>query len=77
MSPNQNFSSIINTGIIIEQVIITSVTSAVDDKRSDSSTNIAEDQTGCAEPVIEGGEEVDKMSGVTSASSCCRCNNNN
>ena len=54
----------------MEQVIITSVTSAVDDKRSESSTNIAEDQTGSAEPVLE---EVDKMSAVTSASSCCRC----
>ena len=55
--------------IIIEQVIISSVTSAVDDKRSESSTNIAEEDT----EVMEEKEEVDKMSGVTSASSCCKC----
>ena len=55
--------------IIIEQVIISSVTSAVDDKRSESSTNIAEEDT----EVMEDKEEVDKMSGVTSTSSCCKC----
>ena len=54
--------------IIMEQVVISSVTSAVDDKRSESSTNIAEEDTEVMEK-----EEVDKMSGVTSASSCCKC----
>ena len=51
-------------------MIISSVTSAVDDKRSESSTNIAEEED---TEVREEKEEVDKMSGVTSASSCCKC----
>merc|ERR1712025_672242 len=63
-----------SSGSISDQVIITSVTSAVNEKKSDSSTNISEDETN------EDGDEVnkdvkddEKMSTVT-CQSCSRCN---
>ena len=56
---------------LTDQVIITSVTSAVDEKRSESSTNISEDETSDTE-AREEADLADKMSSVT-ASSCCRC----
>ena len=54
----------------IFQVIITSVTSAVNDKKSDSSTNISEDDTNEVEDDVKDDE---KMSTVT-CQSCSRCN---
>ena len=51
-------------------MIITSITSAVDDKKSDSSTNITESDDDSTDDATK---EDDKMTSVT-CQSCSRCN---